>query len=127
MLASDFWSWACPKVWLTHPMRLYWKKLTFPFPAQTATGDSFLVRHWTPCLPKVSVLGPLLTQTCAGPVAVTVAVSSYVHWSCCAWKTLFAWSQPSPLAVIIFPPAPLYASIAPVYLTARSLLLVTGL
>jgi hypothetical protein len=43
------WSWACPGVWLIHPVTLNWRQLIFLFSQQVSVANSFLVRG-EPCV-----------------------------------------------------------------------------
>lgn len=52
-------------------------------------GDIFLLRDCCQCPPLLSVLGPLLLQTCAGPEHASIVFeNSYVSFSCYIYKAL---------------------------------------
>lgn len=73
----------CPRVWLM----LHWKTLVFLF--QQINYKNFWVRSVTLCQLSVLVLGFCVVWTFAGLVhPTTVSVSSYVHLSCGAGKTV---------------------------------------
>lgn len=110
ILEFDFWGPStvghgpCLWLWFVNPVRMPLEKTNFSFLRSCQLEIAYGLRM-AACVPFSSQC-----WDCAWlePVrvlcAVIVSVSSYVNQSCCVQKTLFHWSRPSPVTLIILPP-----------------------
>jgi hypothetical protein len=85
------------------PNEIPFKKLIFPLHHISVTNN-FLVKGRTLCLLPLRYCGCVLIEhvqtSCQGPVLV----NSYVHQSCCVWRTLLPGHCLTPRTLIIFSP-----------------------